>query len=125
MFAHVHKCTCSFVALAQYFSDTESKGDDDGLCAIKPGLQLRKTVSSSIQTQTTGLVPYFSGYKTEVFFLPKQSQKFRSVSRSLGLFRKAKNRIISKLQRSDIVICSYSRKEKAPSYSRLNMVQQF
>ena len=50
----------------------------------------------------TGLManlPYFFGYKTE-FFLPKQSQRSRSVlqdgSRSFGLFRKGKIGIIAK-----------------------------
>ena len=44
-------------------------------------------------------VPYFFGYKTEFFFLPKQSQRSRSIlqdgSRSLGLFRKGKIGIIA------------------------------
>ena len=38
----------------------------------------------------------------------KQSQK----SRSLGLIRKGKIRIIAKLHRTDFVICSHSREEK-------------
>ena len=50
------------------------------------------------------------------FFLPKQSQKSRSVlqdgSRSLGLFRLGKTRIIAKFLRADLVICSHSREGK-------------
>ena len=42
------------------------------------------------------------------FFLPKQSQRSRSVlqdrSRSLGLFRKGKIGIIAKFHRTDLVI---------------------
>ena len=55
------------------------------------------------------------------FFLPKQSQKSRSVlqdrSRSLGLFRKGKTRIITKFRRTDVVICSQFREGKTLSYS--------
>ena len=47
-------------------------------------------------------VPYFFGYK---FFLPKQSQRSRSVlqdgSRSLGLFRKGKIGITATFHRTD------------------------
>ena len=47
------------------------------------------------------------------FFLPKQSQESRFIlqdrSRSLGLFRKGKTRIIAKCLRADVVICSHSR----------------
>ena len=43
-----------------------------------------------------------------VFFLPKQTQRSRSVlkdgSRSLGLFRKGKIDIIAKFHRMDLVI---------------------
>ena len=50
------------------------------------------------------------------FFLPKQSQKSRSIlqdgSRSLGLFRKGKTRITAKLQRADMIICTHSREGK-------------
>ena len=53
-------------------------------------------------------IPYFFGYKTEFFFLPKQSQRSRSVlqdgSRSFGLFRKGKIGIIAKFHRTDLVI---------------------
>ena len=42
------------------------------------------------------------------FFLPKQSQRSRSIlqdgSRSLGLFRKGKNGIIAKFHRTNLVI---------------------
>ena len=42
------------------------------------------------------------------FFLPKQSQKSRSIledgSRSLGLLRRGKTRIITKFHRTDLVI---------------------
>ena len=51
---------------------------------------------------------YFFGYKTEFFSIPKQSQKSRSIlydgSRSLGLLRKAKSRILAKVHRTVIVI---------------------
>ena len=47
------------------------------------------------------------------FFLPNHSQKSRSVlqdrSRSLGLFRKGKTRIIAKFHRTDLVTCSHFR----------------
>ena len=60
------------------------------------------------------------------FFLPKQSQKSRSIlqdrSRSLGLFRKGKTRIIAKFHRADLVICSHSRERETPSYNRINKV---
>ena len=53
-------------------------------------------------------VPYFFGYKTEFFFLPKQSQRSRSIlqdgSRSLELFRKGKIGIIAKFHRTDLDI---------------------
>ena len=43
-----------------------------------------------------------------IFFLPKQSQRSRSIledgSRSLGLFRKDKIGIIAKFHRTDVVI---------------------
>ena len=60
------------------------------------------------------------------FFLPKQSQRSRSIlqdgSRSLGLFRKVKIGIIAKFHRTDLVICSCSIGTKPPSYSRINTV---
>ena len=63
-----------------------------------------------------------------VFPLPKQSQKSRSVlkdrSRSLGLIRKAKTRIVAELQRCELVVCSYSRERKTLSYSRINSVER-
>ena len=53
------------------------------------------------------VLPYFLGYKTE-FFLPKQSQRPRSISqdesRSLGLFRKGKIGITAKFNRTNLVI---------------------
>ena len=59
------------------------------------------------------------------FFIPKLSQKSRSVlkdrSRSLGLFKKAQTCILAKLHRTDLVICSHSREGKTLSYSRMNM----
>ena len=58
-------------------------------------------------------LPYFLGYKTSVFFLPKQSKKL-DPSRSLGLLRKDKTGIIAKFQRTDLVICSHSRDGKTP-----------
>ena len=63
--------------------------------------------------------------RKKVFF-PKQSQKFRSVlkSRSLGLFRKGKTRIVAKFHRSDLVTGSHSGERKTPSYSRINTVQE-
>ena len=60
------------------------------------------------------------------FFLPKQSQKSRSIlqdgSRSLGLFRKGKTGTIAKFLRADLVICSHSREGETPSYNRINTV---
>ena len=59
------------------------------------------------------------------FFLPKQSQKSRSIldgSRPLGLFRKGKTYIIAKFNRTDLVICSNSGEGKTTSYSQINMV---
>ena len=54
------------------------------------------------------LILYFFGYKTEFFFLPKQSQRSRSVLQDgsifLGLFRKGKIGIIAKFHRTDLVI---------------------
>ena len=73
-------------------------------------------------------VPYFFGYKTEFFFLPKQSEKSRSFlqdgSRSLGLLRKGKTGIISKFYRTNLVIWSHSKGTKTPSYSRINTVKE-
>ena len=40
-------------------------------------------------------------------------------SRSLGLFRKGKTRIIAKFHRNDLVICSHSRERKIPSFSQI------
>ena len=63
-----------------------------------------------------------------IVFLPKQSQKFRSVfkdgSRSLGLFRQDKTCIIAKFHRTDLVTGSHSGERKTPSYSRINTVDQ-
>ena len=57
-------------------------------------------------------------------FLPKQSQKSRSVlqdeSRSLRLFGKDKTCIIAKFHRTDLVICYHSRERKSLSYSQIN-----
>ena len=68
---------------------------------------------------------YVSLIIRQKFFLPKQSQKSRSIlydgSRSLGLFRKGKTHIIAKFHRTDLVICSHSREEKTLSYSKINM----
>ena len=54
------------------------------------------------------------------FFIQKQSQKSRFIlqdgSRSLGLFRNGKSRIIAKFHRTYLVICTHSRKRKTPSY---------
>ena len=51
---------------------------------------------------------YFFGYKTEIFSLPNQSERSRSVlgdgSRSLGLFRKGKISIKAKFHRTNLVI---------------------
>ena len=62
----------------------------------------------------------------QIIFLPKQSQRSRSVlkdgSRSLALFRKGKIGTIAKFHRTDLVIRSHSRGTKAPSYSRINTV---
>ena len=75
---------------------------------------------------TNIILPYFFGYKMEFFFLPKQSQRSRSVlqegSRSLRLFRKGKISIIAKFHRTDLFILSHSRGTKPPSYSRINTV---
>ena len=61
-------------------------------------------VVSLEHTETIEDLPYFLGYKT-FFFLPKQSQRSRSIlkdgSRSLRLFRKGKTCIIAKLHRAD------------------------
>ena len=61
-----------------------------------------------------------------IIFLPKQSQRSRSVlkdgSRSLALFRKGKIGIITKFHRTDLVIWSHSRGTKTLSYSRINTV---
>ena len=63
------------------------------------------------------------------FFLPKQSQKPRSIlydgSRSLWLFREGKTHIIAKVHKTDSVICSHSREGKALSYSQINTVHNF
>ena len=71
-------------------------------------------------------LPYFFGYKTVFFFLPKQSQKSRSVlqdkSRSLGLYRKGKTYIIAKFHGTDLVICSHSTERKTLCYSQINIV---
>ena len=69
----------------------------------------------------TGL-PYFCSYHIssvirQSYFPSKQSQKSRSIfnrSRSLGLFKKDKTRIIAKFHRTDLVICNHSREGKTP-----------
>ena len=69
---------------------------------------------------------HISSVIRQSFFLPKQTQRSRSVlqdgSRSLGLFRKIEFDIIAKFQRTDLVIWSHSRGTKTLSYSRINMV---
>ena len=40
----------------------------------------------------------------------------------MGLFRKGNTHITAKLHRTDLVIYSHSREEKAPSYIRINAV---
>ena len=56
------------------------------------------------------------GLMALLFFLPKQTQRSRSIfqdeSRSLGLFRKGKIGIIAKFHRTDLVIWSHSRGTK-------------
>ena len=89
--------------------------------------------NAHLQKSKNSEILYFFAYKTVffsfqdgVFFLPKQSQKSRSIlqdgSRSLGLFRKGKARITAKLHRTDLIICTHSREGKTPSYSRINTV---
>ena len=85
-------------------------------------------------TNITVIIRYrISSVIRRSFFLPKQSQKSRSVlqrsilqdrSRSLGLFRKGQTRIIAKFPRADLVICSHSREGETPSYNQINMVSQ-
>ena len=62
------------------------------------------------------------------FFLPKQSQRSRSVlqdgSRSLGSIRKGKIGIIAKFYRTNLFICNHSRGTQNPSYSRINTVDE-
>ena len=69
---------------------------------------------------------YISSVVRQFFFLPKQSQKSRSVSqdrsRSLGKFRKGKTGLIAKFRRTDLFTCSISREMKTSSYSKINMV---
>ena len=74
-----------------------------------------------LNVSTDLLQMYYAIYRIsslirQCFFLPKQSQKSRSVlqdgSRSLGLFRKGKTRITAKLQRADMIICTHSREGK-------------
>ena len=55
------------------------------------------------------------------FFPSKTIQKDHS--RSIGLFRKGKTRIIAKFHRTDLVICSHSRNRKTLSYSQINTVE--
>ena len=71
--------------------------------------------SCSVQDRASAdaiILQYLFGYKTKFVFLPTQFQKSRSIlkdgSRSLGLFRKVKTRIIAKFHRADLVICSDS-----------------
>ena len=40
----------------------------------------------------------------------------------MGLFCKGQTRIIAKLYRTDLVICSHSREGETPSLSQINMV---
>ena len=74
-------------------------------------------------------LPYFFGYKMEIFFLSKQSQKssfiLKDGSRSLRLFRTGKTCIIAKLHRTDLAISKHSKEGKTPSYSRINTVSSF
>ena len=74
----------------------------------KPVLELNKYDIPSYLELYNPYLPYFFGYKTEFFFLPKQFQSSRSVlqdgSRSLILFRKGKIGIIAKFHRTNLVI---------------------
>ena len=53
------------------------------------------------------------------FFLSKTNKK--DGSRSFGMFRKGKTRIImiAKFHCTDLVICRHSRERKGPSYRRI------
>ena len=61
-----------------------------------------------------------------IIFLPKQSQRSRSVlkdgSRFLGLFGKGKIGIMAKFHRTDLIILSHFGGTKLPSYSLINTV---
>ena len=109
-------------------ADTES--NHNHLCerqTLKPldlGLWWKTTTPTSLlkQKQMYGI----SSVIRQSFFLPKQSQRSRSVlqdgSRSLGLFRKGKIDNIAKFHRTNLVIWSHSRGTKTLSYSQINMV---
>ena len=74
-------------------------------------------------------LPYFFGYKMNLFVLPTQSQKSRSIlldrSRSLGLFRKGKPHIIAKFHKANLVICSHSGEGKTLFYSQITVAYMY
>ena len=64
---------------------------------------------------------YFFDYKMDFFPSKIIIKKSRSI---LRLFRKGKTRIKAKFHRTDLVICSHSRKGKTSSYSQINTVNR-
>ena len=69
---------------------------------------------------------HISSIIRQKFFLPKQSQRSRSIlqdgSRSLRLFRKGKTHIIAKFHKTDLVISSHFRERKTLSYNQINTI---
>ena len=67
---------------------------------------------------------FFFGYKIECSFFQKSENldlfDMVDLARSLGLFRKGKNPILSKFHKTHLVICSHSRKGKT-SFRQINM----
>ena len=89
------------------------------------------TVRQVILYTDSLVLPYFFGYKTELFSFQNNPKDLdpscnRSIlqdgSRSLGLFRKGGIGIIAKFHRTELVIRSHSRGTKTPSYSQINTV---
>ena len=65
-------------------------------------------MSNSTASDRDGIIYHISSVIRQLIFLPKQSQRSRSIlkdgSRSLGLFGKGKIGILAKFHRTDLII---------------------
>ena len=116
-----------------WFKVLSERHEKQGINFAIPGMVNQSVVHFTITTpkmkKKLPMKEYPFCYKTGFVFLPKESQKSRTIikdrSRYWGLFRKGKTCIIAKFHRTDLVFFSHSRDGKTPSYSCINMVCTF